>query len=150
MAESTMARRSDWWPARRMSEWFDWLDWPGFGSLREGERMLRIEERKENDALVIRAEMPGIDPEKDVEITLSEGMLTIKAERHEERKEEEEGGRRFHSEFSYGSFTRTVPLPSGATEDDVKAEYKDGILTVHVPIAAEEKAEVKRVAVSKS
>lgn len=146
-------------PRRELPELFDWM-WRDPFRMPFAERFramfpevgsaMRLEEFTEGDTFVVRAELPGIDPDKDVEITISESMLTIKAERREERKEEEEGGRRFHSEFSYGSYTRTVPLPSGATEDDVKAEYKDGILTVRVPIAAEEKAEVKRIAISKA
>jgi hypothetical protein len=50
MAESSLARRSEWWPGRRMTEWFDWLDWPGFATSREGERMIRIEELRDGDA----------------------------------------------------------------------------------------------------
>lgn len=93
---------------------------------------------------MLRAELPGIDPEKDVEIALRDGMLSIKAERREEKRE----GRR--SEFHYGTFTRTMRLPAGAVESDVKATYHDGILEVSVPLAEEKMPEPKRIPVVKA
>lgn len=69
-----------------------------------------------------------MDPEKDVDISVRDGQLTIKAERTEQHKE----GTR--SEFHYGSFYRSMPLPAGAKEDDIDASYTDGILTVTVPV----------------
>jgi HSP20 family protein len=86
---------------------------------------------------VVRAELPGIDPEKDVEITVDNGVLTITAERREEKVEGEEGTSGYRSEFRYGSYRRSMTLPTGATEDDVKATYTDGILEVRVPIGTE-------------
>ncbi|NNH69308.1 Hsp20/alpha crystallin family protein [Nocardia uniformis] len=90
---------------------------------------------------VIRAEIPGIDPAEDVEVSVHDGRLTIKAERSE--KHEEKG----RSEFSYGSFVRTVSLPPGAQEDGIAAAYNRGILTVTVPMSAS-KSEAKRVEVT--
>jgi HSP20 family protein len=58
--------------------------------------------------------------------------LRVHAERREETKSEDKGS--YRSEFRYGSFTRVVPLPAGATEKDVKATYKDGILEIRVPV----------------
>ena len=72
---------------------------------------------------------------KDVDITVRDGLLTIKAERTE--KKESEG----RSEFSYGSFARSVTLPRGADEDAITASYDKGILTVSVPVAADKAAE---------
>ena len=92
---------------------------------------------------MVRSELPGIDPEKDVEITVDDGVLTVKAERREEKKE---GGR---SEFRYGSFTRSITLPTGADEDNVAASYRDGILEVRTPIKEATKAEPKRIAITK-
>lgn len=96
------------------------------------ESSLRVEEYTEEDARVVRVELPGIDPEKDVQISASDGLLHIRAERREENTEPSRDS--VHSEFHYGSFARTLPLPPGASEQDVKAEYKDGILQVRVPI----------------
>lgn len=99
---------------------------------------------RDND-LVIRAELPGIDPEKDVEITVQDGMLTIKGERRHEERVDREGYLRFESR--YGAFQRTVPLPQGVKESDIRATYDRGILEVVVPRAGEV-ASVKRVPVT--
>lgn len=90
--------------------------------------LIRLEDELEHGHYVVRAELPGIDPAKDVDITVRDGQLTIKAERSE--KKESEG----RSEFSYGSFVRSVTLPPGADEDDIKATYDKGILTVSVAV----------------
>lgn len=94
---------------------------------------VRIEEFLEDEALVVRAEMPGIDPEKDVEISVHDGMLHMKAERRESSEHKDKSG--YRSEFSYGMFERTLPLPAGVSDKDVTATYKDGILEVRVPRA---------------
>ena len=93
---------------------------------------MKVEEFRDGDTLVVRAEMPGIDPDKDVEITVSDGMLHLSAERRSETKTEDKKG--YRSEFRYGSFSRSVRLPAGAGEEDVKATYDDGILEVRMPI----------------
>ncbi|KLO33525.1 Hsp20/alpha crystallin family protein [Mycobacterium haemophilum] len=100
-------------------------DFPAGFRLRQN-HFIRIEDQMEDGRYVVRAEIPGIDPAKDVDITVRDGQLTIKAERTV--KSESKGT----SEFSYGSFARSVPLPSGANEDDVTATYRKGILTVSV------------------
>jgi HSP20 family molecular chaperone IbpA len=83
---------------------------------------IRIEEHLAVGAYVLRAELPGIDPAKDVEITVTEGVLTLRAERSEETTEKD------RSEFRYGTFARSVRLPAGAKGDEATAEYKDGVL----------------------
>lgn len=93
---------------------------------------IRVEEFVDDKTLVIRAEMPGVDPEKDVEVSISDGVLHISAERQE--KEEHKDKNRYRSEFRYGSFTRNVPLPEGVKEEDIKASYKDGVLEVRTPM----------------
>lgn len=113
-----------------------WLgDWPraelrrAFGETKE---LMKVEEFTDGDHLVVRAEMPGIDPDKDVHISVSDHTLRIQAERREETSTGDDVG--YRSEFNYGSFARTLTLPVGASEDDVKATYKDGILQVRIPI----------------
>jgi len=116
----------DWmrmWPFGRPSLFTRWMP----------EDVIKVEEYHQNGTLVVRAELPGIDPDKDVELTVSNGMLHIEAERREEEKTEEKGYVR--RELRYGSFSRSLPLPEGATEDDVKASYKDGILEIRIPVA---------------
>ncbi len=85
--------------------------------------------------LRLRAELPGVDPIEDIEVTVRDGQLTIKAERAQTG---ETNGR---SEFSYGSFARTIVLPVGADEDDINATYDRGILTVSVPLTEAASAE---------
>jgi HSP20 family molecular chaperone IbpA len=101
---------------------------------------LRIEDFVEGDHYMVRAELAGIDPEKDVEVTVGAGYLTIRAERHDKT----EGKHR--TEFRYGSFSRSLPLPAQANADDVKASYDYGILTVSVGLKAK-KEEVKKIEV---
>ena len=101
--------------------------WGGFWPMPEA-HLIRLEDEVEDGHYVIRAELPGLDSVKDVDITVRDGQLTIKAERSE--KKESKG----RSEFSYGSFVRSVSLPAGANEDDIKATYDKGILTVSVPV----------------
>lgn len=96
--------------------------------------LMRLEEFVDGDVCVIRAELPGIDPDKDVEITVSDGMLHLQAHREERSEDKQPEG--YRSEFRYGSVARHIRLPEGATEADVKATYKDGILEVRVPVAA--------------
>jgi HSP20 family protein len=95
----------------------------------------------QDGSYVLRAELPGIDPDKDVDITVHQGRLTIKAERSE--KKEAKG----RSEFCYGSFVRTVTLPAGANEDDIKASYDKGILTVSVGVPEQAAPAEKRITV---
>ena len=98
-------------------------------------RVMRLEDELDDGRYVVRAEMPGIDPAKDVEITVRDGQLTIKAERSEKKNFD---GR---SEFSYGSFVRTAALPAGADDEDIDATYDKGILTVSVGISESKPAE---------
>ena len=117
-------------------------DWPG-------EDVIRVDEFREGNAQVIRAELPGIDPDKDVEITVADGILRINAERRVEEQTQDTGYTRH--EMRYGSFTRTLPLAEGATEGDISASYKDGILEIRVPVAEQARAsEPTKIAVSKS
>jgi HSP20 family protein len=110
------------------------------------EDVIHVDEFRENGTVVIRAELPGIDPDKDVEVTVADGMLTIEAERHEDKKVEDKGYLR--RELRHGSFTRILPLPTKVTEADIKADYKDGILEIRVP--APKTAPAKKIRIGKS
>ena len=147
-AKPAVRRGSDWFdfPDLRRWDFPDLLRWFDRGSM--SDLPMRVEEEVQDDSIVIRAEMPGIDPDKDIDITLGDGALSIRAERRKETRDEENG--RIRSEFRYGSYTRTVPLPDGAVESDVKASYKDGILEVVVPIDKKTSTQPKKVAVSRS
>lgn len=103
---------------------------------------IRVEQFLDGNTLVVRAEVPGIDPEKDVDVSVADGMLHIKAEREEKSEQKSKTG--YRSEFRYGSFTRTVALPPGAREEDVTASYKDGVLEVRAPAPEQAPASGKR------
>ena len=107
----------------------DWMDAP-WGPLLPctAAHTFRVEECVEDGHYAVRAELRGMDPEKDVEITVADGTLTIRAERREEHNEPH------RSEFRYGSFTRSLALPEGADTEHITASYDKGVLTVTVPM----------------
>jgi HSP20 family protein len=111
---------------------FDWIvpDFPAMPGLR-GAHGIRIEESVSDGVFTLRAELPGIDPEQDVEISVEGDMLSIRAERTTKTEDKR------HSEFHYGALARTVRLPAGARTGEAEADYKDGILTVTVPVPEE-------------
>ena len=117
-----------------------------FQRWREAEELIRVEEFREDGTLVMRADLPGIDPDKDVELTISDGVLHIEAERREEEKREEKGYLRH--ELRYGSLSRSLPLPEGVTEANITATYKAGVLEIRIPEPKREPA--KKIAVSKA
>ncbi|MDF3289578.1 Hsp20/alpha crystallin family protein [Streptomyces silvisoli] len=108
---------------------FDWFETGLPGLHPPGLHSIRVEERSTDDAYIVRAELPGIDPDKDVEITVDNGMLTLRAERTERTEDVR------HSEFRYGAFSRSLRLPPGARPDNATADYKDGVLTITVPVS---------------
>lgn len=135
------------WPLNLLPTWFSrWPDMASWGEFMRAGDGFRVEEFDDEGTRVIRAELPGVDPDKDVEITVDKGCLDISAERTARTEEREKG--RYRSEFRYGSFHRRLPLPPGASEADVVATYRDGILEVRVPVATE-KAAPARIAVTR-
>jgi HSP20 family protein len=111
----------------------DALTWPEASlaaAPRSAGQPIRTENFIENGRFVVRAEMPGIDPQREAQISVSMGIMTIHAERHEDR----DG--RHHSEFRYGSFTRHVALPVTADESDVRTAYDKGIIEISVGLRA--------------
>jgi len=136
---STLLHRD---PKTVFPDLIDWFEAP-FVTLRPYlAQPIRVEEYAEGDHYLIRAELAGIDPEKDVEVTVGSGYLTIRAE----RSETTEGKHR--SEFRYGSFSRTLPLPANADEDAITASYRDGILTISVGLKAEQKESAKKIEIT--
>ena len=125
-SETSLTRTRDVWP--RFTDWLDTLV-PSDISWRTGfPHSIRIEEFTRDGSFMIRAELPGIDPDKDVHINVKDGMLTIEGK----REEHEESDQR--SEFFYGRFMRTLSLPSGTHSADIKASYRDGILEIAIPM----------------
>jgi HSP20 family protein len=105
------------------------------------ERFMRVEEFEDAGTHVVRAEIPGVDPDKDVDIYFTDHTLRIEAKRQVEKQTKEKGG--YRSEFRYGHYLRSVPLPMGADVNDVKATYKDGVLEVRVPVDHETAKQTK-------
>lgn len=136
----TMLSRRD--PRTLFPELFDWLEAPFTGLRFATTQPIRLEDFMREGRYVLRAELPGVDPDRDVEVTVDDGVLTIHAER---RQETTEGHR---SEFRYGSFTRSVTLPPGSDPADIKATYDKGILEVSVKCAPEQETG-KRIAIEK-
>lgn len=97
------------------------------------EMMLRpaIDILRRDDRLVVDVELPGVDPEKDVEIAIEGDMLVIRGSKSEERESRENG---YLLERTFGSFERHIPLPEGADVDAVEAVYERGVLSVTVPV----------------
>jgi HSP20 family protein len=144
---TVLERRTDTWP-QRLSDWFDVPDlarW--FDRVGRFDEFIRIEESMHDGQFEVRAELPGIDPERDVDISIADGLLTLRAERKEDSSVEAAGRRR--SEFRYGSYTRTVPVPDEVRPADIRATYKDGILTVVVPMPAKPESQAVKVPVTR-
>lgn len=120
-----------------MSEWFETLPARFAMPMMSELYTVRIEDYTEDDRYVVRAELPGMSPE-DIDVFIADGVLTVQAERTERDVTKN------HSEIRYGAMSRSVSLPAGADEDDVRAEYTDGMLTVSVGLGAK-KAEAKHV-----
>jgi HSP20 family protein len=100
----------------------------GFGALASGAAWSpRIEAFQKDNQFVVRAELPGLKKE-DVRVNISDSCITIEGERRHEFEENRDGV--FHTERSYGSFFREVPLPEGAIGDKAEATFRDGVLEV--------------------
>ena len=89
-----------------------------------------VELKETETEIILRAQIPGIDA-KDLNVEVSEESVSITGEHREEKKVDEKG--LFRSEFRYGRFERLVPLPSAVKTDQMKSEFKNGLLTLTMP-----------------
>lgn len=105
---------------------------PGFLNIGMDRPSIRLEEYREGNTLVVKADMPGIDPDKDVKVTLENGRLHIEAERREELEHRTREG--YRSEIKYGAFSRDLIVPEGTEQKDIMASYTDGVLQVRVSL----------------
>ncbi len=131
-----------WRPFRELERWarsfpsfFDDLEWPPM--FERGDHAPAIESFVKNGNLVVRADMPGIDP-KDIDISVLGNVLTIKGNRKEEKEVKEEDY--FRRELSYGAFERRMTLPEGTNTDKVEAHFKNGVVEVVMPMSKEAQA----------
>ena len=101
-----------------------------------------VDIKEESDRYVLEADIPGVNP-KDIEVTMDNGVLTIKGERKEEKEDKE----KHVSERRYGSFQRTFRLPDSVSEDKATAEFKKGVLRVTLPKKPEAQKPVRKIAI---
>ena len=140
------------WPSRSLTGShlfdFDRLVEP-LGLSRLGNDMIsvRFDVSESDDAVELTAELPGMD-EKDIDVTLADGVMTIKGEK---KAESEKKKKDYHlSERHYGSFARSFRLPDAVDEDKVKARFDKGVLAISLPKRAEAKKRQKKIEISKS
>jgi HSP20 family protein len=126
----TGAKAGSW-----LDNWFEHLPfgtrWPA-SPLTHEVQPVRVEQYRDEGDLVIRAEMPGIENDEDIDVTLAGDKLTVAAKREHRSETETDGS--FRTEFHYGSFSRTVTVPPGIDAKDVSASYDNGILEVRVSV----------------
>ncbi len=103
-----------------------------------------LDETEDEKAFHVKIELPGMDQE-DVDITLSDGLLTIRGEK---KQEEEEKGKDFYrSERTFGAFRRTLPIPVEVDESKIEASFKKGVLSIELPKTEEAQKKVKHITV---
>lgn len=127
---------------------FDWFDIPVdrrmLANTKQAEPKIELKE-KENE-VVVKAEIPGIN-EKDIDLEISsDGYITISGEKKEEHEEHHKGN--YFSEISYGSFSRTIPLPTDLKFDNAKADFENGTLTITVPKAEPIESKKKKIEIT--
>lgn len=126
-------------PFALLREMTDWMDQAFEGDLpiTRGERMWApaVEVRERGNNIVVSADLPGIQP-NDVKIEADHNTLVIQGERKQEEHKEGEGFRR--SERFYGTFFRAIPMPENAKLDNAKAEFRNGVLEITVPVDQEQ------------
>lgn len=102
----------------------------------------QLDESEDEKAYHVRIELPGMDKE-DVDVSLSDGMLTVRGEKKEE--EEEKGKDFYRRERHFGSFRRTIPIPGEVDETKIDASFKKGVLSIDLPKSAEAQKKVKHI-----
>lgn len=107
----------------------------------------RTDVTETDEAVDVSVELPGMD-EKDIDVSLSDDVLTIRGEKKAEREEKKKGY--YLAERSYGSFYRSIPLPPGVDSEKAEAQFKKGILTVTLPKTPEAQAKVRKIEVKAS
>jgi len=128
------------WPHLRLPR----VEWPSLGAVEKAAGIVRFDVSESDDAVTVTAEVPGME-EKDVEVLVEDGMLTIRGEKKSER--EESGDNFYLSERQFGSFSRSIRLLHGVDAANISARFDKGVLTVTLPKTAAAKSEPRRIAV---
>ena len=119
-------RSREAWP--RLTDWIDAFIPADFVRRGGFTHNIRIEELSRDGTYLVRAELPGLDPDKDVDVCFQNGLLTIEATREEHEETDE------HSEFYYGRFVRVIPIPDAVDPDSAQASYENGILEIRMDV----------------
>lgn len=153
--KANVARRasddtSRWTLQRRMNRMFD--DILGdlgtsLSRVTSADYMPRIDVEEKESAYLLTAELAGVD-QKDIDISVADGVLTIKGEKKDQR--EEKDPHCFVTERNYGSFSRSISLGDSVDADNIDASYKNGVLTVTLPKVPEEVIEPKKIQIRSS
>jgi len=137
---------ADWEPARLLRELFRWDPFaagvPSPWALETSNFVPAFEIKETKESFLFKADMPGIK-ESDLDVKLAQNRLTVSGKRESEKSEK--GETYYTTERSYGSFTRTFALPEGVDAERVRAELKEGVLSIELPKRPETQA--KKVAI---
>ena len=102
----------------------------------------KVDIKETKKEVLVSAELPGLEA-KDLDISITDDVLTLRGEKRQESKREEENY--FHMECAYGAFNRSIPLPSEVESNNVKAEFKNGILKIALTKKPEEQRKAKKI-----
>jgi len=105
----------------------------------------KVDVTETENEFLISAELPGMD-EKDIDITVDDGVVTLKGEKKMEKEDQQK--EYYRVERSYGSFQRSFQIPESVDPDKIDASFTNGVLTVKMPKAPEEKKEVKKISIN--
>jgi HSP20 family protein len=134
---------------REIERMFDDLrrgfDLPVLGMAGEGMISPRIDITETDEAVVVTAELPGLE-EKDIDVSLNDEVLVLKGEKKADREEKRQGY--VYAERSFGSFERRIPITFGVLADKVEASFKNGVLTVTLPKNPEAVTHVRRIPIN--
>ena len=111
----------------------------------ESDPSLRIEQYQEGETLVVRVDLPGIDPESDVDISVADDTLHIEARREEDAERMDKKG--YRSELRYGERSRSIPLPRGVSQDGIVATYEDGVLEIRIQVPEQSEPQTTKIRV---
>jgi HSP20 family molecular chaperone IbpA len=131
-------------PRTVLPDLVDWFEEPFLTMRPYLGQAIKIEDYIEDGHYVVRAEIAGVDPDKELEVLAGPGYLTIRAHRTGAVED------KHRSEFRYGSFSRTLQLPPDADADDVTTEYSHGILTIKLGLKGQQQGAMRRVQVTSS
>ncbi len=129
---------------KRFDRFFDDFFDEGFLSLRDTDFTPKLDVKEDDKGIYIKAELAGLE-EKDIDLTIKDNYLTLKGEKKEEKEEGKEGSEHHKKEISYGYFERTIPLPENVKDEEIKANFKNGILKVEIPKDASKETKRKKI-----